>query len=199
MAAAGGEPYDKGKDDERKRRPEVEHYKPGAFTGRRTGSEDGRRPRSADCSTRGNEGGGGQDRGAAGGGGGGKADTLSGGRGRGRFEDQRKSGSANGRKKPEMEPYVPKRVQEQQKVEEIGKSKEDTNSLTETSRSKKKKNKKKEITMTEIRHYFGLKDYPISAPDVKVWEDIARFKKYYLPLIFAVNPCAPGPLGLVPN
>ena len=27
---------------------QVEHYKPGAFTGRRAGSEDARRPRSAD-------------------------------------------------------------------------------------------------------------------------------------------------------
>ena len=67
---------------------------------------------------------------------------MSAGRHRGRFEDQRKSGSANGKKKPEMEPYVPKKVQEQQKAEEVSKGKDDTNSLSETSRSKKKNKKK---------------------------------------------------------
>ena len=63
------DPEDRGgREEERRKRPEVgicvntclyletpvekylqvEHYKPGAFTGRRAGSEDARRPRSAD-------------------------------------------------------------------------------------------------------------------------------------------------------
>ena len=41
-----------------------------------------------------------------------------------------------------MEPYVPKKVQEQQKAEEVNKSKDDTNSLSETGRNSKKKKKK---------------------------------------------------------
>ena len=130
MATAGPAGESGGmREDEKKRRPEVEHYKPGAFTGRRTGSEEGRRPRSVDGEK-------------GGGGGGGKADTMSGGRGRGRVEDQRRSAPANGKKKPEVESK--KGPEQQRGQEQGGKGKEEasSNTLTETSRSKKKNKKK---------------------------------------------------------
>ena len=73
------------------KRPEVEHYKPGAFR-QRTGSEEGRKPRSADSSV---------------------TRVNTGGRGGGR------GGRGGGRKKPDLEPYVPKKAQEQRDENEI--------------------------------------------------------------------------------
>ena len=50
------------------------------------------------------------------------------------------------------------------------------------------------ITMTQIQDFIGIKDKPISVSQVnqKLWEDIEKFKKFYLLLVFLVNPGVPS-------
>ena len=93
---------------------QVQHYKPGAFTGRRTGSEDARRPRSADSSV----GGGGQNTKGRQGKGGGGSGTYSGRGGRGNKGNGGNGGGGGGggKKKPDLEPYIPKKAQEIKEV-----------------------------------------------------------------------------------
>lgn len=123
---------------------QVEHYKPGAFTGRRAGSEDGRRPRSADSSV--------SSKGRHSG-------NYRGGRGGGRGRGGGGSSYGNGnKKKPDIEPYVPKKVQEQRDLTDdnttdagvsnsnIANKGDATPASTGTGRSKKKnKNKKNKM------------------------------------------------------
>ena len=87
-------------------------------------------------------------------------------------------------KKPkltESKPTIPL-VLKNQKAENI--------STTKTEKNTKITKAKEKITTKQIQYFCGMKEYPIivNPRNQKLWEDIAIFRKYYIPLVYTANP-----------